>query len=94
MKLNGLSPLLQNNLIVNELTHYAQGFSQDIEIGWPKYAIVKVIGVSFFKGDLNIFITTRNMYLLILREGRISLSYVMGDIERRQNIIILCHGRY
>ena len=34
------------------------------ETGWPKFAIVKFLGILFFKGDYNIQITTMNMHLL------------------------------
>ena len=31
-----------------------QGHSQDLETGCPKLAIVKVVGILYFKGDHNI----------------------------------------
>ena len=31
-----------------------QGFSQDLETGCPKFAVVKILGILFFKGNRNI----------------------------------------
>ena len=41
------------------------GLSQDLESGWPKLAVVKHLGVLFFKGPKYTQITTTNGYLLI-----------------------------
>ena len=52
-----------------------QVLNQDLVMGCPKLAIVKYLGVLFFKGDL-ITNENENMYLII---------------EIRQIILIQCH---
>ena len=57
-----------------------QGFSQDLETGCPKLAILTFLGILIFKGDHNIpKYTTINIYL---------------PIEIRYNIPLQCHGKY
>ena len=44
----------------SKLNHFSaelgsQGLIQDLETGCPKLASVKLLGILYFKGDLNIF---------------------------------------
>ena len=57
-------PNTQNHSLVQDIFSFyqrvmeplcEQGFSQDLETGCPKLAIVKLLGIQNFKGDHNIF---------------------------------------
>ena len=65
-----------------------QGLSQDLETGWPKFVIVKLLGIQFFKADHNIIILQPQTCISSLKLGITSLHTAMGIILRWKTSIL------
>ena len=70
--------------LTNNLKHTGknQHLSQNLETCCPKLAILKSIGVLFFRGDHNILRLQPQTCIHLAKEGIISKDYVMGIILR------------